>query len=166
MLRDEGRAGEAKALLLNYGAFDTADLAGGRRRSTAATATCWPPTRCAQFWSNYLGSEADAADPLACPARAELSGLPPAWFTIAECDILAEQGEALSRRMAEAGVKARAVTYRGATHSFLEAVSSPRSPRARCRTARTGCARPWPERGPPAGGTTCAASCAAGRAGM
>ena len=77
------------------------------------------------------GGQGDAADPLAVPARADLHGLPPAFFTVPECDILAEQSEALCRRMAEAGVKARAVTYRGATHSFLEAVSiSPLAARA------------------------------------
>ena len=129
-LRDERRGGEVKALLLNYGAFDTvvAEIAG---KTWGGPDYMLETGEMRQFWRNYLASEADAADPLACPARADLEGLPSAYFTIPECDILAEQSQALARRMAEAGVKARAVTYRGATHSFLEAVSvSPLAERA------------------------------------
>ena len=129
-LRDAGRGDETKGLLLNYGAFDTAvDEAAGQVWGGPDYMLETDEMR--QFWRNYLAVEADAADPLAVPARAALHGLPPAFFTVAECDILAEQNEALCRRMAEAGGRARTVVYRGATHSFLEAVSvSPLADRA------------------------------------
>jgi acetyl esterase len=57
------------------------------------------------------------------PLRADLTGLPPAFMAIAECDILADCNHAFASRLGEAGVPVRAVTYAGATHSFLEAVS-------------------------------------------
>jgi acetyl esterase len=76
-----------------------------------------------QYWRNYLRSEADASDPLACPAVARLEGLPPTFLAVAGQDILAEQSQALAGRLAQAGVEARLEVYEGATHSFLEAVS-------------------------------------------
>jgi acetyl esterase len=128
--RDEGRSGEIKALLLNYGAFDTV-VSAAADEAWGGEGYMLEAGEMRDFWRDYLRSDADAADPLAVPARAELHGLPPALFTVAECDVLAEQSEALCRRMVEAGVEARAATYRGATHSFLEAMSvSPLAQRA------------------------------------
>ena len=77
------------------------------------------------FWRNYLRTEQDADDPLACPINADLRGLPPALLIVPEFDLLAEQSVELARRMREAGIDVEMNTYRGATHSFLEAVSIP-----------------------------------------
>ena len=75
------------------------------------------------FWRNYLRDERDAADPRACPILADLRRLPPARLVVAECDLLAEQSVALYRRLIAADVSSRLAIYRGASHSFLEAVS-------------------------------------------
>jgi len=77
----------------------------------------------AQFWRNYLARVEDSQNPLAAPILADLAGLPPVFMAVAECDILAEQNFAMADRLAAAGVAVRSVVYRGATHSFLEAVS-------------------------------------------
>lgn len=75
------------------------------------------------FWSNYLRGDADRGNPLAVPLHADLSGLPPAFLAIAECDILADGNHAMAAHLAAAGVEVEARSYAGATHSFLEAVS-------------------------------------------
>ena len=121
-LRDQGEGGLIKALLAIYPVFDTrvsdeaARRYGGARYMLSAA-------ELRGFWSNYLGTPADADNPLARPMLADLAGLPPTCLTIAECDILAEQGRAMVDRLRAAGVEVRSDVYAGATHSFLEAVS-------------------------------------------
>jgi acetyl esterase len=109
------------AMLLNYGAYDRAHTPsyerydGERYMLTASEMD--------GFWRNYLGSDDQRADPFACPLQADLRGLPAAFLTIAECDILADQNRLMADRLRAAGVRVEAHVYRGATHSFLESVS-------------------------------------------
>jgi acetyl esterase len=49
--------------------------------------------------------------------------MPPAFLAIAECDILAEQNIAMTRRLREYNVPAESIVYPGASHSFIEAMS-------------------------------------------
>ena len=121
-LRDDGHGKRLKGLLLNYGAYadelkrdDVARFGGEEYMLT--------DTEMHAFWAQYLASPEDAANPLACPLKADLRGLPPAFLAIPECDVLAGQSHDLYDRMIAAGVAAQAVTYAGASHSFLEAVS-------------------------------------------
>ena len=121
-LRDLGEGGLIKALLAIYPVFDTrvSDEAARRYGGDRYMLTT---AELAGFWRNYLGAPADADNPLARPMLANLAGLPPTCLTIAECDILAEQGLAMAERLGAAGVEVRSDVYAGATHSFLEAVS-------------------------------------------
>jgi acetyl esterase len=75
------------------------------------------------FWRDYIDRDADPRDPLLCPIHARHEGLPPAFFAIAECDILAEQNREAAARLRAARVSVEAIVYPGASHSFLEAVS-------------------------------------------
>ena len=75
------------------------------------------------YWRDYLRDESDADDPCACPLRADLHGLPPALLVVPEFDLLTEQSIRLAARLKDAGVPVQVNFYRGATHSFLEAVS-------------------------------------------
>ncbi len=120
--RDQADVPPLRAMLINYGAFTPQYSAGACRRygGPEYMLGCEEMTG---YWRNYLRSDADAADSLACPLRASLGGLPPAFFAIAECDILAEQNLELARRMEASGVPARSVVYPGASHSFIEAMS-------------------------------------------
>ena len=55
------------------------------------------------------------------PLRAtddELRGLPPTYIQVAENDILRDEGEALGRRLSEAGVDATTVRYNGVIHDW------------------------------------------------
>ena len=118
--RQRGRPLPA-AMLLNYGAF-APDRTPSYARFGAGDYSLESDEMDA-FWAAYVDGPDQLADPLVAPLRADLTGLPPAFLAIAECDILADCNDAFARKLEEAGVPARAVTYAGATHSFLEAVS-------------------------------------------
>ena len=116
------------AQLLNYGAFDPDPrpshdhFDGPDYNLTSEEMT--------DFWVNYLPPSA-ASDPLARPLLGDLSGLPPTFLCIAECDILADENWEMAEALEQAGVAVTARSYEGAAHSFLEAVSiSPLADRA------------------------------------
>ncbi len=111
-----------RGLVLNYGAFVSHCSAATCRRygGSEYMLGC---EEMSQYWRNYLGADADAQNPLACPLLASLRGLPPAFLAIAECDILGEQSVQMAARLQAAGVPARSVIYPGASHSFIEAMS-------------------------------------------
>ncbi len=121
-LRDAGRPEVVSALLLNYGAFDIdldpEDVARYGGEGYMLLAEEMPV-----YWDAYLDRPEDARNPLAAPARADLAGLPPAFLTIPQCDVLSGQSRRLAERLRAAGVPAEAQVYAGASHSFLEAVS-------------------------------------------
>lgn len=108
------------AMLLNYGAF-----APERTPSYARFGDDYSleADEMDAFWAAYVDGPEQLADPLVAPLRADLTDLPPAFLAIAECDILADCNDSFARKLEAAGVPTHAVTYRGATHSFLEAVS-------------------------------------------
>jgi acetyl esterase len=117
--RDRGEP-PVRAMVLNYGAFDEQQRDSYARFSHESYML--DPAEMDAFWRNYRGEDR-SLDPLARPLLADLTGLPPAFLCIAECDILADENREMARRLAEAGVEVRAEVYCGATHSFLEAVS-------------------------------------------
>ena len=120
--RDMGSPRRFAGMVLNYGAFSTRSSAeacrrfGGPQYMLGCEEMMW-------YWRNYFRSDADATNPLACPMLGNLECLPPAFFAIAECDILAEQSVEMARRLRSAGVPATSVVYAGASHSFIEAMS-------------------------------------------
>lgn len=122
VLRDAGEADALKAMVLNYGVFDS-DCDNASHRRYGGEGYMLASDEMAGFWANYIRGEADLDEPLARPLRAELKGLPPALLVIAECDALHDEDAAMARALAAAGVPAAARVYPGATHSFLEAVS-------------------------------------------
>ncbi|MGQ0835407.1 MAG: alpha/beta hydrolase fold domain-containing protein [Gammaproteobacteria bacterium] len=121
-LRVAGEPERLKGMLLNYGAFDSSSSEEAVRRF-GGDGFPLSSAEMKQYWSNYLRSDADLRDPLACPLLARLEHLPPAFLTIPECDILTEQSLRMADRLREAGVPVHQQVYAGATHSFLEAVS-------------------------------------------
>lgn len=108
-------------MVLSYGAFDPAptasyDLYGGPDHILNGA-------EMDAFWQAYIDHPYQLLDPLVAPLRADLHDLPPAFVAIAECDILADGNRAFAAKLGQSGVPVEAVTYPGATHSFLEAVS-------------------------------------------
>jgi acetyl esterase len=122
MLRDAGETDTVRAMLLNYGAFDSACDTPAYARYEGK-GYLWDVGEMAAFWRNYLRDEKDASDPLACPLHADVRGLPPAFMCIPECDVMYDESLEMGERLRAAGVATQSVIYPGATHSFLEAVS-------------------------------------------
>ena len=72
------------------------------------------------FVDRVTRSSADLQDPrLDIVGKADLRGLPPATIVNAEIDPLRSEGEALARRLREAGVAVEQRTYGGVTHEFF-----------------------------------------------
>ncbi|HZZ35185.1 MAG TPA: alpha/beta hydrolase fold domain-containing protein [Caulobacteraceae bacterium] len=122
VLRDRGRAGPLAAMVLNYGFFD-ADLTTTSQRRHGGTDKMLSSEELAGYIEGYLGGTPHGDNPLALPLLADLDRLPPSFHVIAECDPLRDADLALVRRMTAAGDRVESRLYRGATHSFLEAVS-------------------------------------------
>lgn len=119
-LRERG-LGVLAAMLLNYGAFDHQETPSHARYG--GPAYMLNSAEMVEFWASYLRGPEDYADPLAVPLRAHLTGLPPAFLCIAQCDILADENRQMAGRLRAASVPVEEQIYPGATHSFLEAVS-------------------------------------------
>ncbi|MGE4429471.1 MAG: alpha/beta hydrolase [Sphingobium sp.] len=121
LLRREAGRPPLAGMMLSYGAFDPRPTASYALYSGAGHTL--DAGEMDAFWAAYIDSPAQLADPLVAPLRADLRDLPPAFLAIAEQDILADSNHDFAARLERAGVDVRAMTYAGATHSFLEAVS-------------------------------------------
>nr|WP_279347218.1 alpha/beta hydrolase [Govania unica] len=121
-LRDSGKGDVIKGMLLIYGAFQK-DCSDEAHRKYGGPGYMLGSDEMAVFWGNYIKSEDDVRNPLLSSMYADVAGLPPAFFTIPECDVLSEQSYRMAEKLERAGVAATQVTYKGASHSFLEAIS-------------------------------------------
>ena len=120
-LRDARDSQAVAGILVNYGAFE--DCTEEAERQYGGDGFMLGREELQKFWRNYLSSPDDVKNPLAQPLRADLTGLPPVFLAIAECDLLCEQNVSMAMRLRDAGVAVTANVYSGTTHSFLEAVS-------------------------------------------
>ena len=72
------------------------------------------------FFNHYLRSAADREDwrfsPLTAP---DLDGLAPAWFGLAECDPLVDEGVLYADKLRASGVAVDLEIYRGVVHGFI-----------------------------------------------
>ena len=122
MLRDKGQGDALKGMVLNYGFFDN-DATRDSYDLYGQDGAILSREELQSFWVNYLADPADAANPLVLPLHADLRDLPPALLAVPECDPLYDESVVMTELLAKAGVPAEMITYEGATHSFLEAVS-------------------------------------------
>lgn len=76
------------------------------------------------YWNVYIQHDGDRLNPLAAPLRADLRGLPPVIVLLAEFDVLRSEGEALVRKLQQAGVPVETRTFSGVVHGFLRATGS------------------------------------------
>jgi acetyl esterase len=73
------------------------------------------------YWCVYASHEGDRSHPLAAVSRADPRGLPPVLVHLAELDVLRSEGEALVRKLREAGVTVETETFKGLVHGFVRA---------------------------------------------
>ena len=72
--------------------------------------------RLLQYWHEEYG--ADPSDPIASPLHADVSGLPPALFTVGTEDPLRDDSELMAAHWSEAGNEATLMVWEGAPHAF------------------------------------------------
>lgn len=73
------------------------------------------------MFGQYMSSPEDADDIRLSPLRASverLQGLPPTLIQVAENDILRDEGEAMGRKLDEAGVDVTTIRYNGVIHDW------------------------------------------------
>jgi acetyl esterase len=71
------------------------------------------------YWAAYLREETDGRHPLASPLLADVAGLPQCHFTIAELDVLRDDGIAMAEKMKAAGVAVEVDLCPGVLHGFI-----------------------------------------------
>ena len=121
-LRDQGQPKLIRAMLLNYGVFER-HSSEQAREDFGGPGNMVTAEEMEGFWRNYLRDERDAENPYVCPMLGDLHDLPRTLLVVPEFDLLAEQSFHLADRLQAADVPAELKIYRGAVHSFLEAVS-------------------------------------------
>ena len=121
-LRDEGNPDAVQGVVTNYAVTDSYSTPEALQRY-GYEGYMLGAEEMVHFWNNYLSSPDEAKNPLVCPVHADLRGLPPVFMVIPECDILTEQNWRLADQLKAAGVKVTPSFYKGASHSFLEAMS-------------------------------------------
>lgn len=120
-LRDAGEGDAVKALLSIYGGFSP-DCSPASRQRYGTPDDMLTSGEVDEFWNNYVGKVADRRDPYLVPVLASLSGLPPVFLLVAECDVLAEQNLLMAGCLLQAEVPVKVKSYQGAPHSFIEAM--------------------------------------------
>ena len=117
MARDRGRPAIAFQLLV-YPVIDLDFLAGWPTEPSPGHLLS--PLDMYWYWDQYLESREQAREAYASPLHADdLSGLPPAFITTAEYDVLRGEGEEYARRLQAAGVPTTHRHYDGVFHGFV-----------------------------------------------
>jgi acetyl esterase len=124
---------QPERLLLFYGGFDANfDTASHRENGDGRWGLTTEETR--GYWDAYA-SEASRDDPLVCPLRADLRGLPPTFVLGAALDCLRDDSRALAARLAEARVPSEYLEVPGVPHGFMKMQSLVRAAGAALRHA-------------------------------
>ena len=117
MARDRGRPAIAFQLLV-YPVIDRDFLAGWPAEPSSGHLLS--PLDMYWYWDQYLESREQAREAYASPLHADdLSGLPPAFISTAEYDLLRGEGEAYAQRLQAAGVPTTHRHYDGVFHGFF-----------------------------------------------
>lgn len=76
------------------------------------------------YWAAYLRDDTDGRHPLASPLLADVSGLPPCHITVAELDVLRDDGIAIAEKLRMAGVEVAVDLCPGMLHGFVRMTSA------------------------------------------
>lgn len=115
-LRDAARP-TMRSMILLYGAYG-GGVAMASHKEFGDGRFGLPHAAMEFFWHAYLGD--NRKHPHAVPLAADLQNLPPAFLVKAELDILADETDALAKRLLSAGVSAEVRCYPGSVHGFTQ----------------------------------------------
>jgi len=118
LLARDGVAQKISAQLLLYPNADAGQTAGSYVRFSEGYGLTASTMR--WFRDHYVRDAADIADWRVSPLRVgNVTGVPPAFVAIAGHDILADEGEAYARRLAEAGIPVILRRWQDQIHGFV-----------------------------------------------
>ncbi len=116
-LREQGLASTFAAALLNFGIFDLDLTPSARNWGDQVAVISTPILR--HYQHAFVGHRADLRSPAVSPMYADLTGLPPALFTVGTLDPLLDDSLMMSQRWIAAGNSAELAVYPGGLHGFL-----------------------------------------------
>jgi acetyl esterase len=121
-VRDKGQGGAVKGLLFNYAGFAT-DCSDEAEALHGGPGSVMDRDEVRYFIRNYTRSPEDIKNPEIHLLDAGVDNLPPTFLVVADRDIISENSLAMAGKLRAAGNAMTCKIYRGATHSFLEAMS-------------------------------------------
>lgn len=128
-LRNKGRGEALKGLLLNYAGFAT-DCSEEAEALHGGPGSVMDRAEIAYYFENYTRSVADLVNPEIYLLKADVHDLPPAFLVIPDRDIICADSFAMASKLRDAGNRVTFEIYRGAIHSFLEAMATSQLARA------------------------------------
>ncbi|TXI03479.1 MAG: alpha/beta hydrolase [Rhizobium sp.] len=121
-LRDQSRGEFIKGLLFNYAGFAT-DCSDEAEALHGGPGSVMDRDEVRYFIRNYTRSPDDMKNPEIHLLNANVDSLPPTFMVVADRDIISENSLAMVGKLRAVGNASTCKIYRGATHSFLEAMS-------------------------------------------
>lgn len=115
-LRDDGLAGGIAAAILSYGFYDLALTPSARSWGERELILSTPALK--WFVRQFVPAGVELHDPAVSPLYADLSGLPPALFTVGTLDPLLDDTLFMAARWAAAGNDCELAVYPGGVHGF------------------------------------------------
>lgn len=113
-LRDLGTVGAIRAANLLFGCYDLSLTPSARR----AEGTAFIDRAVLEQFTAAFGGGMDLRDPAISPLYADLSGLPPALFTVGSIDPLVDDSLFMHMRWQAAGGRSELVVHPGGPHGF------------------------------------------------
>lgn len=114
-LRDRHGLDPFRAALLTYGAYDLRGTPSVRR---AGEETLILTTKVVQWFTEQFAGQHDLSDPDISPMFADLSGMPPALFTVGTIDPLYDDSLFMFSRWRKAGAHAELALWPDGIHAF------------------------------------------------
>ncbi|KXO72922.1 hypothetical protein AYJ56_17160 [Brucella anthropi] len=121
-LRDKDEGTLLKGMLFNYSGFST-QCSDEAEALHGGPGSVMDREEIRYYYRNYTRTAADLSNPEIFLLKAKLNDLPPSFLVIADRDIIAENSYAMADRLEQAGNAVQYKIYKGATHSFLEAMA-------------------------------------------
>ncbi|PWE52202.1 acetylesterase [Metarhizobium album] len=122
-LRNKGKDTALKGLLFNYAGF-ASDCSDEAEALHGGPGSVMDRAEITYYFRNYTRTAEDMVDPEIYLLKADIRNLPPTFFVIPDRDIICADSFAMVARLRDAGNDVRFEIYRGAIHSFLEAMAT------------------------------------------
>lgn len=122
-LRNKGKDTALKGLMFNYAGF-ASDCSDEAEALYGGPGSVMDRAEITYYFRNYTRTAEDMVDPEIYLLKADIRSLPPTFFVIPDRDIICADSFAMVARLRDAGNDVRFEVYRGAIHSFLEAMAT------------------------------------------